>query len=259
MDLGLAGKTAIICASSQGLGKACAEELARAGCRIVMNGRDAKALAEAAEAIRDETGVLVESVAGDIGDPGVQMSLVQTAGAPDILVNNNGGPPPRGFRALDSDAIHAGLDANMVTPIRMVQQIIDGMVQRKFGRIICITSGSVKSPVAGLDLSSGARLGLHGFLAGVAREVASANVTINFLMPGLFATRRLGGVMAFAAKAQSIDVETAEARGRERIPAKRFGDPAEFGAACAFLCSAQAGFITGQSLLIDGGAFPGVL
>lgn len=259
MDLGLAGKTAIICASSHGLGKACAQELARARCRIVLNGRDGAALAETAAAIRGDTGAVVEAVAGDIGDAGVQAALVQTAGTPDILVNNNGGPPPRSFRALDSAAIHAGLDANMVTPIRLVQQVIDGMVERQFGRIVCITSGSVKSPAAGLDLSSGARIGLHGFLAGVAREVASANVTINFLLPGLFATRRLGGVMAYAAQAQAIDVATAEARGRERIPARRFGDPAEFGAACAFLCSAQAGFITGQSLLIDGGAYPGVL
>lgn len=259
MDLGLAGKTAIVCASSQGLGRACAEELARAGCRIIMNGRETKALGDAAAAIRGETGASVEAIAGDIGDEGVQNALVQAAGAPDILVNNNGGPPPRGFRALDRDAIHAGLDANMVTPIRLVQQVIDGMIERRFGRIVCITSGSVKSPAAGLDLSSGARIGLQGFLAGVARDVASANVTINFLLPGLFATRRLGGVMAFAAQTQAIDIETAEARGRERIPAKRFGDPAEFGAACAFLCSAQAGFITGQSLLIDGGAFPGVL
>ncbi|SEI84603.1 3-oxoacyl-[acyl-carrier protein] reductase [Sphingomonas sp. OV641] len=259
MDLGLAGKTAIICASSHGLGRACAEELARAGCRVVLNGREAGPLEDTAASIRAQTGAIVEIVAGNIGDPGVQQALVQTAGAPDILVNNNGGPPPRGFRELDGEAIHAGLDANMVTPIRLVQQVVDGMVERRFGRIVCITSGSVKSPAAGLDLSSGGRIGLHGFLAGVAREVASANVTINFLLPGLFATRRLGGVMAFAAKAQSVDVETAEARGRERIPARRFGDPAEFGAACAFLCSAQAGFITGQSLLIDGGAYPGVL
>ncbi|WP_066781259.1 SDR family oxidoreductase [Sphingomonas sp. CCH5-D11] len=259
MDLGLAGKTAIICASSHGLGRACAEELARAGCRVVLNGREAGPLEDTAASIRAQTGAIVETVAGNIGDTGVQQALVQTAGTPDILVNNNGGPPPRGFRELDGEAIHAGLDANMVTPIRLVQQVVDGMVERRFGRIVCITSGSVKSPAAGLDLSSGARIGLHGFLAGVAREVASANVTINFLLPGLFATRRLGGVMAFAAKAQSIDVETAEARGRERIPARRFGDPAEFGAACAFLCSAQAGFITGQSLLIDGGAYPGVL
>ena len=259
MDLGLTGKTAIVCASSQGLGRACAEELARAGCRLVMNGRDGDALDQAAAAIRQATGAQVDAVAGDIGDPAVQAALVETAGTPDILVNNNGGPPPRNFRQVDAAAMHAGLDANMVTPIRLVQQVVDGMVERRFGRIVCITSGSVKSPAAGLDLSSGARIGLTGFLAGVAREVASANVTINFLLPGLFATRRLPGVMSFAAKSQGIDMETAETRGRERIPARRFGDPAEFGAACAFLCSAQAGFITGQSLLIDGGAYPGVL
>ncbi|WBH17005.1 SDR family oxidoreductase [Sphingomonas radiodurans] len=259
MDLGLSGKTAIVCASSHGLGRACATELARAGCRVVMNGREPQPLDDAAASIRAETGATIDTVAGDIGDAGVQAALIAAAGTPDILVNNNGGPPPRGFRDLDSDAIHAGLDANMVTPIRLVQQVIDGMVERRFGRIVSITSASIKSVAAGLDLSSGARIGLHGFLAGVAREVAGANVTINFLLPGLFATRRIDGVMGFAAKAQGIDVETAAARSRERIPAKRFGDPAEFGAACAFLCSASAGYITGQSLLIDGGGYPGVL
>jgi 3-oxoacyl-[acyl-carrier protein] reductase len=259
MDLGLSGRTAIVCASSQGLGRACASELARAGCRVVMNGRDAEALETAAAAIRAETGVEVVTIAGDIGDEAVQDALIAAAGAPDILVNNNGGPPPRGFRDQDSASIHAGLDANMVTPIRLVQKVIDGMVARRLGRIVCITSSSIKQVSTGLDLSSGARIGLHGFLAGVAREVAGANVTINFLLPGLFATRRIEGVMGFAAKAQGVDIETATARGRERIPAKRFGEPAEFGAACAFLCSAQAGYITGQSLLIDGGGYPGVL
>lgn len=259
MDLGLSGKTAIVCASSQGLGFACAQELAHAGCRLVINGRDADALEQAAAKLRQEAGVEVIAIAGDIGEPAVQADLVAAAGQPDILVNNNGGPPPRGFRDLDEAAIHAGLDANMVTPIRLVQQVVDGMIERRFGRIVCITSGSVTAPAGGLDLSSGARIGLTGFLAGVAREVASANVTINFLLPGLFATRRLPAVMNFAARSQSIDVETAEARSRDRIPAKRFGDPAEFGAACAFLCSDRAGFITGQSLLIDGGAYPGVL
>ena len=234
MDLGLSGKTAIVCASSQGLGRACAEELARAGCRVVINGRDADALEQTAAAIRAATGAEIVAVAGNIGDDAVQAALVDAAGKPDILVNNNGGPPPRGFRDVDAAALHAGLDANMVTPIRLVQQVIDGMIERRFGRIVCITSGSVKSPASGLDLSSGARIGLTGFLAGVAREVAHANVTINFLLPGLFATRRLPGVMSFAAKAQGIDMETAEARGRERIPARRFGDPAEFGPPAPF-------------------------
>ena len=259
MDLGLSGKTAIVCASSHGLGRACAEALAAAGCSLVLNGREEGPLTAAAQAIRDAHGVSVEAIAGNIGDAGVQAALVDSAGAPDILVNNNGGPPLKDFRQLDADAIHAGLDANMVTPIAMVQRVIDGMVDRGFGRIVCITSASVKSPTAGLDLSSGARIGLTGFLAGVARQVAHANVTINFLLPGLFATRRLEGVHAFAAKAGGIDEDEAQRRSRDRIPARRFGDPVEFGAACAFLCSAQAGYVTGQNLLIDGGAYPGVL
>lgn len=260
MDLGLNGKVAIVCASSHGLGRGCALALAEAGCALVLNGRDEDALAAAATAIRGVTGARVEMVAGDIAANATQEALVAAAGgAPDILVNNNAGPPLRDFRALDGEAMHAGLEANMVTPIRMVQRVIDGMVERRFGRIVCITSAAVKAPVAGLDLSSGARVGLTGFLAGVARSVAHANVTINFLLPGLFDTRRLAGVHAFSAQAQNIDVEEAARRARERIPARRFGEADEFGAACAFLCSDKAGFITGQSLLIDGGAFPGVL
>ncbi|PZQ60797.1 MAG: 3-oxoacyl-ACP reductase [Sphingomonas taxi] len=259
MDLGLNGRTAIVCASSHGLGRACAGALAAAGCALVLNGRDEAALAQAAEAIRAGGGT-ARIVAGDVADEAVQLALVDAAGgAPDILVNNNAGPPLRDFRALDAAAIHAGVDANMVTPIRLVQKVVDGMVERRFGRIVCITSGSVKAPIAGLDLSSGARVGLTGFLAGVARQVAHANVTINFLLPGLFATRRLAGVHAHNAETNGISIAQAEAQARERVPARRFGDPAEFGNACAFLCAASSGFITGQSLLIDGGAYPGVL
>ena len=260
MNLGLNGRTAIVCASSQGLGRGCALALAEAGCALVLNGRDEGALAAAAAAIREATGARVAIVAGDIADDATQEALVAAAGGgPDILVNNNAGPPLRDFRALDGAALHAGLEANMVTPIRMVQRVIDGMVDRQFGRIVCITSAAVKAPVAGLDLSSGARVGLTGFLAGIARSVAHANVTINFLLPGLFDTRRLAGVHAFAAAAQGIDVDEAARLARERVPAKRFGATDEFGAACAFLCSNKAGFITGQSLLVDGGTFPGVL
>ncbi|MEG8039173.1 SDR family oxidoreductase [Sphingomonas sp. LR60] len=259
MDLGLTGRTAIVCASSHGLGRACASALAEAGCVIVLNGRDAPALEETASALR-AGGADVRTVAGDVGDDRVQEALLDAAGGQvDILVNNNGGPPLRDFRALDSAAIHAGVDANMVTPIRLVQKVIDGMIERQFGRIVCITSGSVKAPVPGLDLSSGARVGLTGFLAGVARQVAHANVTINFLLPGLFETRRLAGVHAFNAEANGVSVEEAAENARQRIPARRFGDPREFGDACAFLCAASSGFITGQSLLIDGGAYPGVL
>lgn len=259
MDLGLRGKTAIVCASSHGLARACAEALAEARCDLVLNGRDPEALAATAAAIGDAHGVRVETVAGDVGDAGVQAALVDAAGMPDILVNNNGGPPLRDFRKVDAEALRQGIDANMAAPIAMMQRVIDGMIERRFGRIVCITSASIKAPTPGLDLSSGARLGLTGFLAGVARQVAHANVTINFLCPGLFATRRLEGVHAFAAKAQGLDADEAERRSRERIPAKRFGDPAEFGAACAFQCSGHAGYITGQSLLLDGGAYPGVL
>jgi 3-oxoacyl-[acyl-carrier protein] reductase len=170
MDLGLSGKTAIVCASSHGLGRACATALAAAGCAVVLNGRHADALEDAAAALRAR-GATVGIVAGDVADDAVQHALVEAAGgAPDILVNNNAGPPLRDFRQLDADALHAGLDANMVAPIRMVQRVIDGMIERRFGRILCITSGSVKSPAAGLDLSSGARVGLTGFLAGVARQ-----------------------------------------------------------------------------------------
>jgi 3-oxoacyl-[acyl-carrier protein] reductase len=260
MDLGLDGKTAIVCASSHGLGRACATALTQAGCAVVLNGRDAHALEQAGAALRAGGAASVACVPGDIGEEATQAALIAAAGGtPDILVNNNGGPPLRDFRQIDRAALHDGLEANMVTPIRLVQKVIDGMVERRFGRVLCITSASVKAPTAGLDLSSGARIGLTGFLAGVARSVAHANVTINFLLPGLFATRRLTGVHAFAAAAQGVDAEEAARRSRERIPAHRFGDPAEFGDACAFLCSAQAGFITGQSLLIDGGGYGGVL
>ncbi|MGK6323420.1 SDR family oxidoreductase [Sphingomonas sp. DT-51] len=260
MQLGIEGRRAIVCASSQGLGRACAEALAAAGCELVLNGRAPAALEATAAAIRTAHGVTVKSVAGDIADEQVQAALVEAAGgAPDILVNNNGGPPLRDFRAIDGDALRAGVEANMVTPIRLTQRVIDGMVERGFGRIVCITSASVKAPLPGLDLSSGARAGLTGFLAGVARQVAHANVTINFLLPGQFATRRLDSVHRAAASSQGIDIAEAARRGAERIPAQRFGEPDEFGQACAFLCSAKSGYITGQSLLIDGGAYPGIL
>jgi 3-oxoacyl-[acyl-carrier protein] reductase len=259
MDLGIGGRTAVVCASSQGLGRACALELARAGCRVVLNGRDAKALDETAAAIRSETKAEIIAVAGDIGDPAVQLALVGAVPQVDILINNNGGPPLRDFRQIDRAAMQAGVAANMIAPIEMVQRVIDGMVSRRFGRIVNITSASVKMPLAGLDLSSGARAGLTGFLAGVARSVAQANVTINFLLPGSFDTRRLRSSIEGAAAKKGIEVGLLRTERQEAIPAKRFGDPSEFGAACAFLCSAQAGYITGQSLLIDGGAFPGVL
>lgn len=259
MDLGLKGRYAIVCASSAGLGKACAMELARAGCTVVINGRTADKLEIVAAELRTETGATIIPIAGDVGLMETQDALIAAIPQVDILVNNNGGPPFRDFRQVDRSAMLEGVTGNMVTPIELVQRVIDGMVERRFGRIVNITSGSVKMPLSGLDLSSGARLGLTGFLAGVARSVAHANVTINFLLPGSFDTARQISGLTRKAEQQGVDIATVRAQSEAIIPAKRFGQPVEFGAACAFLCSSQAGFITGQSLLIDGGAFPGVL
>ena len=259
MDLGIAGRNAIVCASSKGLGRACAVELAHAGARVAINGRDAALLERVRDEIAEETGAEVIAVPGNMSTPEGRAALLGAFDEVDILVNNNGGPPPRDFRKVDHDGMLAGLEANMIAPIQLIQAVIDGMIERRFGRIVNITSGSVKMPMAGLDLSSGARAGLTGFVGGVARQVVHANVTINNLLPGVFDTDRIASLVA--AQAQQSGREPAELRAeRERnIPAKRMGRPHEFGAACAFLCSAQAGYITGQSLLIDGGAFPGIL
>ena len=259
MDLGIAGRNAIVGASSRGLGRACATALARAGARVAINGRDAALLARVRDEIAAETGAEVVAVAGDMSTREGRAALLGAFDRVDILVNNNGGPPPRDWRKVDRDAAIAGLEANMLAPLALIQAVIDPMVERRFGRIVNITSGSVKAPLAGLELSSGARAGLTGFVAGIARSVAHANVTINNLLPGAFDTDRIHALNANVAKASGEDVEAVRARREQAIPAKRFGDPAEFGAACAFLCSAQAGYITGQSLLIDGGAFPGIM
>ncbi len=259
MDLGIAGRTALVCASSKGLGRACVVELAHAGARVAINGRDATVLARVRDEIAAETGAEVIAVAGDMSTPEGRAALLGAFDEVDILVNNNGGPPPRDFRAVDHDAMLAGLEANMIAPVQLIQAVIDGMVARRFGRIVNITSGSVKAPLAGLDLSSGARAGLTGFLAGVARQVAHANVTINHLLPGMIDTDRIAALNAAAAERTGRDAAEIRAERERGIPAKRLGTPAEFGAACAFLCSAQAGYITGQSLLIDGGAYPGIL
>ena len=259
MDLGIAGRTAIVCASSRGLGRACALELARAGCRVVINGRDGERLARTRDAIAAETGAEVVAVAADLSSEEGRAALLAAAPEPDILVNNNGGPPPRDFREVDREAMLAGLEAQMIAPVALIQAVIDGMIGRRFGRIVNITSGSVKMPMAGLDLSSGARAGLTGFVGGVARSVAHANVTINNLLPGAFDTDRIAALVESQARQSGADPAEVRRKREQAIPARRFGDPAEFGAACAFLCSAQAGYITGQSLLIDGGNFPGIL
>ena len=256
MDLGIKGRKAIVCASSRGLGLACAKRLAEAGCEVVINGLDKTRLAAAAAEL-GKSGAKITPVVADVASPQGQDALFAVCPQPDILVNNNAGPPFRDFRELDRQKMLDGVVANMIVAIELIQRAIDPMVARKFGRIVNITSGSVKMPLAGLDLSSGARAGLTAFLAGVARSVAAANVTINFVLPGTFDTDRLRSNMEMTAKKKNISVEAASAERMATVPAKRFGRPDELGAACAFLCSAQAGYITGQNLLIDGGVFPG--
>ena len=258
MDLGIKGRTALICASTLGRGRGGAYAWAAGGAHIVNNGRAEARHRTAAAEIAQATGAEVVPVAADLGSEQGRAALLAAAGPVDILVNNNGGPPPADFRSLTHDQLIAGVEANMLTPIALVQAVIDGMVERRFGRIVNITSGSVKMPFAGLDLSSGARLGLTGFLAGVARQVAHANVTINNLLPGLFDTARIKALDDRQVAAGKTREKVRQER-LETIPAGRLGRPAEFGAACAFLCSAHAGYITGQNLLLDGGAFRGVM
>ncbi|MGE0499399.1 MAG: SDR family oxidoreductase [Rhizobiaceae bacterium] len=250
MDLGISGKRAIVCASSRGLGRGCAMALAEAGCEIVANGRDAGVLARTADEIRAAYAVKVTEVPGDVSLPEVQQALLAACPSPDILVNNNGGPPRRDFRELDRKAILDGVIGNMVTPIELIKAVIDGMAERGFGRIVNITSLSVYVPIPGLDVSSAARAGLTSFLAGVARTVAARNVTINNLLPGKLDTDRLRG--AFPS-----DVPAEEQRKRlvADVPAKRLGTPEEFGQICAFLCSVHAGYMTGQNIPVDGGSY----
>lgn len=257
MDLGIAGRKAIVCASSRGLGRACAEALAEAGCTIVINGLDEDRLTATAAVISEATGSEVIPVAADVGSEEGRAALVAACPDADILVNNNAGPPARDFRELDAAAIHAGIEANMVAPIALVRALVDGMVARRFGRIVNITSGSVKAPLPGLDLSSGARAGLTAFLAGVARSVAHANVTINQLLPGAFDTDRIAALVAGQARREGRSPDDVRAARIAAIPARRLGSPREFGRLCAFLCAADSGYLTGQNLLIDGGAFPG--
>ncbi len=257
MNLGISGKQAIVCASSKGLGRACAMSLAQNGVSVVINGRGEKALAQTARDIAAATDIEVIQVPGDVGRPEIQQALLSACPAPDILVNNNGGPPFRNFQELDRDAMVAGVTMNMITPIELIQSTIDGMAERGFGRIVNVTSLSVKLPIPGLDLSSGARAGLTSFLAGVAPKYAAQNVTINNLQPGFFLTERHDAAWKQAMDERGLTLEEAIAERAAVVPAKRFGDPVEFGEACAFLCGAHSGYITGQNLLIDGGRFPG--
>jgi len=254
MDYGIRGKKAIVCAASQGLGRGCAIALAREGVDLTINARTAPTLEATAEAIRHETGVSVVAVAADITTAAGRAAVLAACPEPDILVNNAGGPPIGDFRDWNEDAWIAAVNNNMITPIMLMRATIDGMIARGFGRIVNITSRSVKAPLAHLGLSNGARAGLTGFVAGLARQVAKHNVVINNLLPGPFATdRQIDGLRKLSAKAGQ-DYQTFASARMAEIPAGRFGTPDEFGRACAFLCSADAGFIVGQNLLIDGGA-----
>jgi 3-oxoacyl-[acyl-carrier protein] reductase len=255
LDLGIAGRRAIVCGSSRGLGRACATVLARAGVEVVINGLDEARVAAAAEQIASETGARITPVAADVTTREGQAKLLDRLPDPDILITNAGGPPFKDFRELSREDVLKGVTWNMVTPIELIQATIDGMVERRFGRIVNITSISVRMPVQGLDLSSGARAGLTAFLAGVARQVAHAGVTINNILPGFFDTDRYWAGVEATAKVQGKSREQFATERAATVPMRRIGDPAELGDACAFLCSARAGYITGQNLLLDGGLF----
>ncbi|MEO0496854.1 MAG: SDR family oxidoreductase [Pseudomonadota bacterium] len=256
MDLGIAGRTAIVCASSKGLGKGAALALAKAGVNLVMNARSEGPLHQAAAEIAETTGVKAIAVAADIkSEEGREAVMAAANGAPDILINNAGGPPPGDFADFDMQAWRDAVEGNMITPLALIKAVLPGMRERRFGRIVNITSASVKNPIAVLELSNGARAGLTGAVASLARKVAGDNVTINGALPGLHDTDRIAATLEARAEAQGISMEQAIADAGKAIPAGRLGNPEDFGAACAFLCSQQAGFITGQNLIIDGGAF----
>ena len=257
MDLGIKGKSAIVCAASKGLGRACAWSLAREGVNLTICTRGAEALEQTAGEIRKAFGVQVNALATDITTPEGRAKVLAACPQPDILVNNAGGPPPGDFRDWKREDWIKAVDANMLTPIELIKAAVDHMIARKFGRIVNITSGAVKAPIAELGLSNGARTGLTGFVAGLARQTAPHNVTINNLLPGRFWTDRLKANTEFNAQRQGKTAAAVKEALEKAIPAGRFGTPEEFGEACAFLCSAQAGYITGQNLLIDGGIYPG--
>ena len=257
MDLGIAGRKGIVCAASKGLGRACAFSLARAGVDLVICARTREPLEAAAQEIRTATGVQVTVVAGDITTAAGREAVLAACPEPDILVNNAGGPPPGDFREWSREDWIRALDANMLTPIELIKATVDSMIARRFGRIVNITSSAVKAPIDILGLSNGARSGLTGFVAGLARKTVRHNVTINGLLPGPFDTDRLRATLQAAAQASGRSLDEIREERQRGNPAGRFGDPFEFGEACAFLCSAQAAYITGQNLLLDGGAYPG--
>jgi 3-oxoacyl-[acyl-carrier protein] reductase len=262
MDLGIRGKKALVCGASKGLGRACAEALAMEGAHVTIVARTAAELEKTAREIRvmaAATGATVQAIACDITTPQGRSLALAACPEPDILVTNAGGPPPGDFRNWERRDWIAALDANMLTPIELIKATVDGMIERKFGRIVNITSAAVKAPLSNLGLSNGARAGLTGFVAGLSRQVVSHNVTINNLLPGPFDTDRLKSNFVNMAKTAGKTPEEMTASRRNANPARRFGTPAEFGACCAFMCSSHTGYMTGQNILLDGGDYPGTL
>jgi 3-oxoacyl-[acyl-carrier protein] reductase len=257
MELGIRGRSALVCAASKGLGKGCAIALAREGVNVTLIARGAEALNATADAIRSETGVKVATVAADITTPAGRAAALAACPQPDILVNNAGGPPPGDFRQFTRDDWIKALDANMLTPIELIKATVDGMIARKFGRIVNITSSAVKAPIDILGLSNGARSGLTGFVAGLSRKTVEHNVTINSILPGAFDTDRLQQANLAASKMQNKPLEEVRQARINTVPAGRFGNIDEFGALCAYICSVHTSYITGQNFLIDGGAYPG--
>ena len=254
MDLGIAGKKALVCASSKGLGKGCALALAEAGVDLVLNARGSKALNETAEAIRSRFNVRVEAVVADITTPEGQEEVLTRAGAVDILVNNAGGPPPGMWSDWGRDDFMAALNANMLTPITLMSRLLPTMIEKGWGRVVNITSQSVKAPIAVLGLSNSARAGLTGYVAGTARQVAPFGVTINNLLPGVHDTDRIMSIDTQVSQSQRIPLEQVANERAASIPAGRYGTIEEFGATCAFMCSQHASFMVGQNILLDGGS-----
>ena len=259
MDMGIAGRRALVCASSKGLGKGCAMALAREGVHVTLNGRSRETLDAAVEEVRAVAAGEVNAVCCDITTAAGRAEALAAGGELDILVNNAGGPPPGDFHDWGREEWLAAVEANMLTPLELIRAVVDGMGERGFGRIVNITSSSVKAPIATLGLSNGARAGLTGAVAGIARQVAGTGVTINAILPGSFDTDRLRSGLAFVAEKQGRDAGEVAQERAAAVPVRRFGQPDEFGALCAFLCSVHAGYITAQNILIDGGAYPGTL
>lgn len=261
MDLGIAGRKALVCGASKGLGRGCAAALAREGVHVTLVARTAEALAQTVAELQEQIGdkARLTSVAADISTPEGRALALAACPEPDILVNNAGGPPPGDFRNWSRDDWIAAIDANMLAPIALIKATVDDMMGRGFGRIVNITSAAVKAPYPSLGLSNGARAGLTGFVAGLARETIASNVTINNLLPGFHDTDRLRKAIGSVARSSGGTLDSALQHSREQLPAKRFGTADEFGAFCAFICSVHAGFMTGQNILLDGGAYPGTL